>query len=133
MKAQAEIGISEADLVVFLVDAKVGAQSLDLEIARRLKKTKKGVVLVANKVDSKRGEDDIYPLNKLGLGEPAAVSALNGRNIGDLLDQIVSGLPEEVPYEEKKESIKVAVIGRPNVGKSSFVNALLGEEKLIVS
>ena len=133
VKAQAEIAISEADLILFLVDAKVGAQSLDLEIARRLRKTKKGVVLVANKVDGPKGEGDIYSLNKLGLGEPTAVSALNGRNIGDLLDQIVSGLPEEVAYEEKKESIKVAVIGRPNVGKSSFVNALLGEEKLIVA
>ncbi len=133
VKAQAEIAISEADLIVFLVDVKVGAQSLDLEIARRLRKTKKGVVLVANKVDGPKGEGDLYFLNRLGLGEPAAVSALNGRNIGDLLDQIVSGLPEEAAFEEKKESIEVAVIGRPNVGKSSFVNALLGEEKLIVA
>ena len=133
VKAQAEIAISEADMVLFLVDAKVGVQSLDLEIAKRLKKTMKGVLLVANKVDSTIDEEDIYSLKKLGLGEPAAVSALNGRNIGDLLDQIVSRLPEEIAYEEKKETIKVAVIGRPNVGKSSFVNALLGEEKLIVA
>ncbi len=133
VKAQAEIAISEADLILFIVDAKVGEQSLDLEIAKRLRKTKKGVVLVANKVDGARDEDDVHSLRRLGLGEPTAVSALSGRNIGDLLDQIVSGLPEEIRYEEKKESIKVAVIGRPNVGKSSFVNALLGEEKLIVS
>lgn len=133
VKAQAEIAISEADLILFIVDAKVGEQSLDLEIAKRLRKTKKGVVLVANKVDGATDEDDVHSLRRLGLGEPTAVSALSGRNIGDLLDQIVSGLPEEITYEEKKESIKVAVIGRPNVGKSSFVNALLGEEKLIVS
>ena len=132
VKAQADIAISEADLIIFLVDARVGAQSLDLEIAKRLRKTEKGVVLVANKVDGPKGEGDIYSLNKLGLGEPASVSALIGRNIGDLLDQIVSGLPKEAAFEEKKESVKVAVIGRPNVGKSSFINALLGEEKLVV-
>jgi GTP-binding protein len=133
VKAQADVAISEADVVVFLVDAKVGAQSLDLEIARRLKKTKKEVVLVANKVDSLKNESDIYQLGRLGLGEPVPISALKGTNTGDLLDQIISGLPEEVVYEEKRESIRVAVIGRPNVGKSSFVNALLGQEKLIVS
>ncbi len=132
VKAQAEIAISEADLIVFLVDAKVGAQSLDLEIARILKKTRKSVVLVANKVDNPRDESDVYSLGKLGLGDPMPVSALNGVNVGDLLDQIVSGLPETIAFEEEKESIKVAVIGRPNVGKSSFVNSLLGKEKLIV-
>jgi GTP-binding protein len=133
VKAQADIAITEADMVLFLVDAKVGAQSVDLEIANRLRKTKKQVLLVANKVDGVKDEADVYPLSKLGLGEATGVSALSGRNIGDLLDQITSGLPEEIAYEEKKESIKVAVIGRPNVGKSSFVNALLGEEKLIVT
>ena len=133
IKAQAEIAISEADLVLFLVDAKVGSQSLDLEIAKGLRKTKKGVLLVANKVDSDKDEAEVHPLRRLGLGEPIGVSALSGRNIGDLLDQIVLALPEEEVYEEKKESIRVAVIGRPNVGKSSFVNALLGQEKLIVS
>jgi GTP-binding protein len=133
IKAQAEIAISEADLVLFLVDAKVGAQSLDLEIAKGLKKTEKGVVLVGNKVDTGKDEDEVPALGRLGLGEPIGVSALSGRNIGGLLDQIVSALPEEETYEEKKEGIRVAVIGRPNVGKSSFVNALLGQEKLIVS
>jgi GTP-binding protein len=133
VKAQAEIAIAEADMVIFLVDAKVGAQSVDLEIANRLRKTQKQVLLVANKVDGVKDEADVYPLSKLGLGEVIGVSALGGRNIGDLLDQITSSLPEENAYPEKKESIKVAVIGRPNVGKSSFVNALLGEEKLIVT
>jgi GTP-binding protein len=133
VKAQAEIAISEADLVLFVADAQVGEQSLDLEIARQLRKTTKGVVLVANKVDSERDEGDVHSLRRLGLGEPTAASALSGRNIGELLDRIISLLPEQVGYEEKKETIKVAVIGRPNVGKSSFVNALLGQEKLIVS
>jgi GTP-binding protein len=133
VKAQAEIAISEADLVVLLVDAKVGALSLDLEIAGKLKKTDKKVILVANKVDNPKDESDIYQLARLGLGDPMPVSALNGTNIGDLLDNIISNLPEELCSEEKQEGIKVAVIGRPNVGKSSFVNFLLGKEKHIVS
>jgi len=88
---------------------------------------------VANKVDHQKDEADIHPLNKLGLGEPMPVSGLNGRNIGELLDLISQSLLEESVREGIKESIRVAVIGRPNVGKSSFVNALLGEEKLIVA
>jgi GTP-binding protein len=133
VKAQAEIAIAEADMVLFLVDAKVGAQSVDLEIAQRLRKTQKQVLLVVNKVDGAKDEAEAFTFSKLGLGEAVPVSALAGRNIGDLLDQIILNLPEEIDYPEKKESIKVAVIGRPNVGKSSFVNALLGTEKLIVS
>jgi GTP-binding protein len=133
VKAQAEISIAEADMVLFLVDAKVGAQSVDLEIAQRLRKTQKRVLLIANKVDGTRDEAEAFTFSKLGLGEVIPVSALTGRNIGDLLDHIVSNLPPDVDYPEERESIKVAVIGRPNVGKSSFVNALLGTEKLIVS
>jgi GTP-binding protein len=133
VKAQAEVAISEADMVLFLVDAKVGAQNIDLEIANRLRKMKKRVLLVANKVDGPKDEADASLLNKLGFGEPAPVSSLNGRNIGELLDLIAQSLPEEPAKEEREESIKVAVVGRPNVGKSSFVNALLGQEKLIVA
>jgi GTP-binding protein len=133
VKAQAEIAISEADMVLFLVDAKVGAQNIDLEIANRLRKMEKKVLLVANKVDNQKDEADLPLLNRLGLGEPVPVSGLNGINIGELLDLIAQSLPEEGAKEEIGESIKVAVIGRPNVGKSSFVNALLGEEKLIVT
>ncbi len=133
VKAQAEIAITEADMVLFLVDTKVGVQSVDLEIAQRLRKTQKQVLLVANKVDGAKDEADAYIFGKLGLGEAVPVSALAGRNIGELLDRIISNLPQEIEYPEKKESINVAVIGRPNVGKSSFVNALLGTEKLIVS
>lgn len=141
VKAQAEIAISEADMVLFLVDAKVGAQNIDLEIANRLRKMEKKVLLVANKVDNQKDEADLPLLNRLGLGEPVPVSGLNGINIGELLDLIAESLPvenlaeggEESAKEEREVSIKVAVIGRPNVGKSSFVNSLLGEEKLIVT
>ncbi len=133
VKAQAEIAISEADLILFMVDNQVGAQAPDLEIAKKLKKIQKKVILVANKVDTPSQVNEIHVLNKLGLGEPFPVSAVSGDNVADLLDEIVSHLPEEEEVAEIEEGIKVAVLGRPNVGKSSFVNVLLGEEKLIVS
>src|SRR5574341_62137 len=132
VKTQAEIAISEADLILFMVDAGVGAQTLDLEIAKKLKKIPKKVILIANKVDNPTQQNEVHLLNKLGLGEPFPVSALTGDNVAELLDEIASHLPEE-KITEIEEGIKVAVLGRPNVGKSSFVNALLGEEKLIVS
>lgn len=133
VRAQVEVAISESDVTLFLVDNKVGAQEIDLEIAKRLKRIEKRVVLVANKVDNEKEEIDVHLLNRLGLGAPVAISAETGRNIGDLLDQITETLPDTVEEEAQEESIKVAVIGRPNVGKSSFVNALLGQEKLIVA
>jgi len=133
VKAQAEIAISEADLILFMVDNQVGAQAVDLEISKKLKKIQKKVILVANKVDNPSQVNEIHVLNKLGLGEPFPVSAVSGDNVADLLDEIVTHLPEEEEVAEIEEGIKVAVLGRPNVGKSSFVNVLLGEEKLIVS
>jgi GTP-binding protein len=131
VKAQVEIAISEADVILFMVDNKVGAQEIDLDIAKKLKKIEKKVILVASKVDNEKEEIDVHLLNRLGLGTPIPVSAASGRNIGDLLDRVTETLPEKI--EEAEESIKVAVIGRPNVGKSSFVNALLGQDKLIVA
>lgn len=133
VKAQVEIAISESDVILFLVDNKVGAQEIDLEIAKRLKKIEKRVVLVSNKVDNEKEEMDVHLLNRLGLGTPVPISAATGRNIGDLLDKITEALPEKAEEETEGESIRVAVIGRPNVGKSSFVNALLGQDKLIVA
>ncbi len=134
VKTQAEIAISEADLILFMVDAQVGAQTLDLEIAKKLKKIQKKVILIANKVDNPSQLNEVQVLNKLGLGEPFPVSAATGDNVAELLDSMVSHLAEEkIAEAEVEEGIKVAVLGRPNVGKSSFVNALLGEEKLIVS
>lgn len=131
VRAQVEIAISEADVILFLVDNKVGAQEIDLDIAKKLKKIEKKVILVASKVDNEKEEIDVHLLNRLGLGTPVPISAASGRNIGDLLDRVTETLPEKI--EEDEESIKVAVIGRPNVGKSSFVNALLGQDKLIVA
>jgi len=133
VKAQVEIAISEADVILFLVDNKVGAQEIDLEIARKLKKIEKKVILVASKVDNEKEETDVHLLNRLGVGSPAPVSATAGRSVGDLLDRITDALPDREEEEAEEESIKVAVIGRPNVGKSSFVNALLGQDKLIVA
>jgi GTP-binding protein len=133
VKAQVEVALTEADVILFLVDNKVGVQEIDLEIARKLKKIEKKVILVANKVDNEKEEIDVHLLNRLGLGTPVPVSSATGRNVGDLLDKISEALPETIEEEAEKESIKVAVIGRPNVGKSSFVNALLGQDKLIVA
>ncbi len=132
VKAQAEAAIEEADFILFLIDNKVGAQDVDFEIAKRLKKINKRVFLVANKVDNEKEELETYSLKRLGLGDPYPVSATSGRNATELLDDVVRLIPETLAAEEQA-GIKVAIIGRPNVGKSTFVNTLLGEEKLVVS
>ncbi|KPL04339.1 MAG: GTP-binding protein Der [candidate division Zixibacteria bacterium SM23_73_2] len=131
--AQVETAIYEADLVLFLVDNKVGIQIIEQDIAKRLRKVGKKIILVANKVDNQKEEQEIFGFKRLGLGDPIAVSAASGRNTGELLDKISDFLPEVKIEEEEKEGIKIAVLGRPNVGKSSLVNAILGEEKLIVT
>ena len=132
IKNQVELAIDEADLVLFLVDAQTGILGLDSEIASILRKSPKNVLLVANKIDDAPKESLIHQFLKLGLGDPISVSAAAGRNVGDLLDHLLSLLPELHVPEESDEAIKVAIVGRPNVGKSSLVNALVGEEKVIV-
>jgi GTP-binding protein len=132
VKAQTEIAIQESDLILFLIDFQVGIQSIELELARQLRKIKKKVVLVVNKVDKPQQLDQLQEARRLGLGEPFGVSAKNGLSVAELLDYMAQELPEEISTSET-EGIRVAVIGRPNVGKSSFVNAILGQEKLIVS
>lgn len=130
---QTELAIEQSALILLIVDAKSGFTPFDEEIAGMLRKAQKEVVLVVNKVDSYRDKGAAYPFYKLGLGEPLSISAQHGLNTGDLLDMIldkISGQPAD-PYPA--EAIKVAVVGRPNVGKSSLVNKLINEERVIVN
>ena len=133
MRNQAKLAMEEADVILFVVDGKVGITEVDQQIVGMLRTAKKPVVLAVNKVDSIKGIPDSYEFYGLGLGEPIAVSAVKALNLGDLLDAIVKELPTEVEVAEEPDTIRVAVVGRPNVGKSSLVNALLGEERLVVS
>lgn len=132
--AQAEIAVSLADATLFVVDATVGITDADEEVVKILRKSGKPVVLVANKVDDERTEAEAYGLWNLGLGEPYPVSALHGRGSGDLLDAVLAVLPEPPPVTEKELGgpRRVAIVGRPNVGKSSLLNKLAGEERVVV-
>jgi len=134
MRKQAEIAIQIADVIIFLTDIKQGVTAADKDIALMLKKSKKKIVLVCNKADNFGDTpNEIYEFYNLGLGEPLAISAVNAKGIGDVLDKVYNLLPDKAADEEESEIIKVAVIGKPNVGKSSLVNRILGEERLIVS
>ena len=133
VRFQAQLAIEEADVVLFIVDGKTGLTSTDEDVASILRQSRKPVLLVVNKVDTLKAEYGIYEFYNLGCGDPIPVSAVNLLNIGDLLDEVVKLLPQESPVEDHSDVIKVAVIGRPNVGKSSLVNALLGIERVIVS
>ncbi len=132
IRHQATIAMSEADLILLVVDSRSGLTDLDENVAKMLYREKKPVIVVVNKVDNQSLKDSIYDFYGLGFGDPIGVSALHGIGIGDLLDEIIKYMPEdEVTIED--DSIKVAVIGYPNVGKSSLVNAILGEERTIIS
>lgn len=134
MKTQANIAINIADVIIFLTDIRQGVTAADEEIALMLKKSKKPVVLVCNKSDNLgKTRDDIYEFYNLGLGEPYPVSSTNALGIGDVLDAIYENFPAKDENEEDSEIINVAVIGKPNVGKSSLVNKILGENRVIVS
>ena len=134
MREQANLAISMADVIVFVTDLKQGVTAADSDIALMLKKSKKPIVLVCNKADNYgKVSDDIYEFYNLGLGEPYRVSAANAIGIGDMLDAIYEALPPQTDDENDEEIIKVAIIGKPNVGKSSLVNKILGENRVIVS
>ncbi len=130
IRRQVDEAIGEADLLLFVVDAKTGFHPSDAHVAEMLRASRKPWMVVANKVDDPRSTD-FYEFYSLGVGEVHAVSAINGKGSGDLLDAVVARFPENAP--EVENALRVAVIGRPNVGKSSFVNRLLGEERLVVS
>lgn len=134
MRFQAEIAMDTADVIIFLTDIKDGVTPDDYEVANMLRKTKKPVVLVCNKAD-RVGETpaELYEFYNLGLGEPFAISSLNKLGVGDVLDAIYEHFPEEDQNEQDSEYISVAVIGKPNAGKSSLINKILGEKRLIVS
>ncbi len=134
IRAQAEQAIDAADLIIFLTDARAGLTAADREVADLLRRTQKPVLLVVNKVESERHAQEAYEFYELGLGDVHTVSAIHGDGVGDLLDLILEELPpaeEQLPEEE--EAPRFAILGRPNVGKSSLLNRLLGEERAIVS
>ncbi len=132
IREQAQIAIDEADVVLYVVDAQTGLLPTDAELANILRKTEKKVVLVVNKIDGEKKEAELAEFYQLGLGEPYSVSALGGRKIGDLLDVVTQDF--DTNAEEKVDPrLKLAIIGKPNVGKSSFVNALLQEDRHIVT
>lgn len=132
IKRQAEIATETADLILFMVDGKAGLCAEDYEVADFLRKTGKPCLLVVNKLDNNE-YDTLYDFYQLGLGEPLPISAQQMKGLGDLLDEILKALKEHPPVEEDDETIKIAVVGRPNAGKSSIVNRLLGYDRVIVS
>ena len=134
MREQAQIAIDTADVIVFITDVQQGLVDSDAKVADMLRRSQKPVVLVVNKVDSvQKYMMDVYEFYNLGIGEPVAISAANRTGIGDMLDEISKEFPEDLDAEEDDDIPKVAVVGKPNVGKSSLINKLLGEDRVIVS
>ncbi|HBG4562676.1 TPA: ribosome biogenesis GTPase Der [Clostridioides difficile] len=133
MRNQAMLAMDMSHVILFIVDGKAGITAADKEIAQLLRKTKKPVILVVNKIDSKSQFDNIYDFYELGFGTPFAVSGANSMGFGDLLDEIVENFPAGLDTEYEEDIIRVAITGKPNAGKSSILNKILGEERVIVS
>lgn len=133
MRAQAQVAIDEADVIVFMVNGRDGITGADEEVAKILYKSNKPVVLAVNKVDNPEMRENIYEFYSLGFGEPFPISGTHGLGLGDMLDDVVKHFPEKIQEELDDDTIRFSLIGRPNVGKSSLVNSLLGQERVIVS
>ncbi|HOH89332.1 MAG TPA: ribosome biogenesis GTPase Der, partial [Bacillota bacterium] len=133
MKQQAEVAIETAEVIVFLVDGQEGITPSDREVANLLRRTRKKIILAVNKIDAPKYKDNIYEFYNLGLGEPMGISSGQALGLGDLLDEIIKNLSPEEEEVYDEYTIKVAVVGKPNVGKSSLVNKILGEQRVIVS
>lgn len=134
MRAQAEIAMETADVIIFLVDVRQGLADADSKVADMLRRSRKPVVLVVNKVDNfDKFMPDVYEFYNLGIGDPHPISAVNRLGLGDMLEEVVSHFPEGSGEEEEDERPRIAIVGKPNVGKSSLINKLLGENRLIVS
>jgi len=133
VRAQAQIAIEEADVILFITDITEGTTAGDEEIADVLRRTDKPVIVVANKADNLKREQDIHEFHVLGLGKPIAASALRGLSTGDLLDRVIEELPQVPSEDDTTDALRIAIVGRPNVGKSSLVNRLLGHERVIVN
>lgn len=129
---QAKLAIDMADVILFVIDGKVGLTAQDLDVVKLLRKCNKPIILVVNKIDNYTGGQE-YEYYELGLGTPYLVSSLHGKGLGDLLDEVVSHFPKEVLTKEAEDTTKIAIVGKPNAGKSSLINRLVGEDRVIVS
>jgi GTP-binding protein len=132
VKEQVEVAIAEADVIIFLVDSEAGVVPADLEVAQMLRRSSKPIILAANKADNPRRESEAVEFYEMGMGEPLAISAYHGRGTAELLDRVVPLLPAPGEPEMGAAIMKLAIVGRPNVGKSTLLNSLLGEERAIV-
>ena len=134
MREQAQIAIDTADVIIFITDVRQGLVDSDSKVADMLRRSRKPVVLVVNKVDSfDKLMPDVYEFYNLGIGDPVPISAASKLGIGDMLDEVAKHFPEDVEEEREDDRPRVAIVGKPNVGKSSLINRLLGEERVIVS